>query len=77
MSEMTETVQGVLGKLIGLLPQSPFADFFATFEEIPYIEYINWFIPVGKMLTLGSIWLSAVGTFYLLSIVLRWIKAIE
>lgn len=77
MSEMLDLVQGVLSKLIALLPQSPFKDFFTTVDKIPYIEYINWFIPIGKMLTLGSAWLSAVGTFYLLSVVLRWVRAIE
>lgn len=68
----------VLGSIaIALLPASPFTYFINAIEELPYLSYINWFVPISTLLAIGQAWLSAITVYYLLSIILRFIKAIE
>lgn len=74
---LNEVVNGLLELAISLLPLSPFEKYINSLSNIPYIQYINWFIPVGIFVDIGLAWLGAIGTFYLLMVVLRWIKAIE
>lgn len=74
---LNEVVNGLLEAVLSLLPLSPFEKYIDSLASIPYIPYINWFIPVGVFVEIGLTWLGAIGTFYLLMIVLRWVKAIE
>lgn len=63
--------------IVRLLPTSPVQKFLSMFEDIPYLSYLNWFIPVSSILVVMEVWLSAIALFYLYSIILRWIKAIS
>lgn len=61
-----------------LLPLSPFRGLVNYVQGIDeQLGWLNWFVPVGGMLGILGAWLIAVGGFYALSIVLRWIKAIS
>ena len=62
--------------LCSLLHSSPFHQYIANFSNMNYIKYLNWFIPVGDIVTVGFAWLFAIGIFYLYSIVMRWVKMI-
>lgn len=62
--------------LIQLLPRSPFADWIDSFQVEQFVGILNWFVPVGQMVSVFSLWLVAVGLFYLYSILMRWIKMI-
>ena len=53
--------------LIAVLPASPFTNIVDAMGATPYLGYLNWFIPVGKCLTVMTLWLSAVTIYY-------WIK---
>ena len=46
-------------------------------EQLPYLGYLNWVIPVSQMLTIGTAWLVAIGLYYLYSVIARWIKLIQ
>lgn len=63
-------------KLLQLLPLSPFTKFIEQFRSLPYLGYLNWFFPVGDCLVVMAAWLTAVGVFYLYSIIMRWLKVI-
>lgn len=63
--------------VLGALPTSPFQAFINACGDLPYLGWLNWFVPVGQMVAVGEAWLVAVGLFYLYSIVLRWIRAIS
>lgn len=66
---------GGIGSLIFMiLPTSPFKNL--NFE-IPYLQEINWIIPFNFMVNITAIWLVAIGVYYSVMIILRWIKAIE
>lgn len=63
--------------LQNVLPLSPFTSFLDRFKDLPFLGYLNWFIPVGDILKVLIAWLSAIALFYVYSVVLRWIKAIS
>lgn len=78
---MIDSVLDVISKflswVIHLLPTSPFTAFIDSLGDIPYLGWFNWFVPVGSMIAVGEAWLVAIGLFYLYSVVLRWVKAID
>lgn len=63
--------------LLALLPQSPFASFLEAMEKWEFLEVLNWIVPIGTFISIGTAWLTAIGVYYAWSVVLRWIKAIE
>lgn len=69
-------IQTLVSTISSVLPHSPFIDFINNLE-IPYLEYVNWVVPIGTFMKIGAVWLVSIGLFYAYSIVLRWIKAIE
>lgn len=70
-------VEEFLAVVQRVLPTSPFQPYISELEELPYLNYLNWFIPVGTILNICAAWLVSVGLFYMYSIILRWIRAID
>lgn len=62
--------------LKSVLPHSPFKDFLADFADIPYLGYLNWFVPVKGILVVMGAWLGVISLFHLYSIVMRWLKVL-
>lgn len=73
---MTQLINKFGDFLISVLPVSPFQKFLAQVSGLPYLGYLNWFIPVGTFIKIGEAWLGAIALFYLYSIVMRWVKMI-
>ena len=46
-------------------------------QDLPYLGYLNYFLPISQIIAIGEAWLVAIGLFYAYQIILRWIKAIE
>ncbi len=74
--QMINLATRMLNLVIGLLPQSPFADWIDSFVVPEWLGWLNWFFPVGNCLAIMAVWLVAIGLYYLYSIVLRWVKVI-
>lgn len=72
-----EIVTKFLDWVLKLLPTSPFSAYIDALENIPFLGYLNYFLPISTFIAIGEAWLVAVGLFYLYSIILRWIRAIE
>ena len=62
--------------IVSVLPHSPIQPFLAQFKDLPYLGYLNWFMPISSILTVCEVWLACIAIFYLYSIILRWVKAI-
>lgn len=71
-----EILNTALNYIFAFLPESPFRSMLDDMESISFLPYINYFIPIGKLLAMTSIWLGAIVVFYVYQIILRWIKAI-
>lgn len=65
------------GFLESVLPVSPFAKYIDAFSSLPFLGYLNWFIPVKECLIIFATYLAAVALYYLYSIILRWLRAIS
>ena len=77
LSSMSELLTKFLDWVLALLPHSPFQSFIKACGDLPALGWLNWFVPVGQIIAIGEAWLVAIGLFYLYSIILRWIRAIE
>ncbi len=74
---MKEIVQHFGDWLLGLLPLSPFDSIRNYLDPIqPYLKYLNWFVPIPWILGVLGAWLGVIASFYLYSIIMRWIKMI-
>ena len=62
--------------LVNVLPVSPFRGYIDNISELPYLPWLNWFLPIRAILIIFTSWLSAVALFYLYSIIMRWVKVI-
>lgn len=62
------------------LPISPVQRWLVNWDGIAviqgYLKYINWFIPVSTLLNIMAIWLAAIGVFYAVMAILRWVKIV-
>lgn len=66
-----------LSYVISRLPESPFRAFIGGIQSIPYLDVLNWFIPVSEMIAVLQAWLLAITGYYIISLIARWIKVIE
>ncbi len=73
---MKEMFDKFLDLLLKLFPVSPFAPYIASLGDVPYLGYINWFIPVGTFVKIGTAWLGAIAVYYLYMVIARWVKLI-
>lgn len=79
---MIEFINQLFGKfgntLITLLPASPFHGFLSTISlNQQYVRYLNWFIPVGTIVTILNAWLLAIAAFYIYKAIAHWIGVIS
>lgn len=64
-------------KIIDFLPGSPIV-YLETIPEVEkYLGMLNWFIPIYTMISLTEAWLLCVLLYYVVQVILRWIKVIE
>ena len=58
MADMQALLNAFLDMLMSVFPTSPFASTIDELEQLPYLGYLNWVIPVSQMLTIGTAWLD-------------------
>lgn len=67
---------GMIGKVVDLLPDSPF-----NFDIPDYVRdivgYINYFFPINAFVKILAAWTACILVWYVASLLMRWIKAIE
>ena len=50
----------ILSVVLALLPSSPFVGFVNLMNRVPFLQYVNWFIPIGEIIAVAELWLVAV-----------------
>lgn len=62
------------------LPVSPFQRWIAGWDGFSvirqYLGYINYFVPVSTIIDIMSVWLVAIGIFYAVMAILRYIRIV-
>lgn len=71
---MKEILDKLLHVVVALFPTSPFLPVIQDIGALPYLGYINWVVPVGECIVVGTLWLAAIAAYYLYMVVARWIK---
>lgn len=71
---MQEMLDKLLAVVISLFPLSPFLPVIQDLGALPFLGYLNWFVPVGDMLKIGVLWVAAIAAYYGWMVVARWIK---
>lgn len=61
----------IISAVISVLPQSPFANYDWGSFDVTGLHWLNWFVPVGQMLTLLTAWAAAVASYYVVMAILR------
>lgn len=75
---IADKIVGWLTDLINLLPPDPFINIHLMPAKLTeFLGYANYFLPVNWIISALTLWLFAVGGYYLITIALRWIKAIK
>ncbi len=77
LAYMKELLDKFLSLVLSLFPLSPFLPVIKELSSLPYLGYINWFIPVGDFIKIGTLWITAIGVYYAWSVVARWIKLLS
>lgn len=73
---LLDAVVVVLNFVAGIFPSSPFTIIeHSGFGDL--LAQINYFIPVYEFISIMEAWLVAVGLFYAVSTLARWVKTIE
>lgn len=62
--------------LMSFLPNSPFAPWVEQIQSVPFLRYLNWFVPVGQIAVLLSGWLTVIAVFYVYQAIMRYIHLI-
>lgn len=73
LRNLVEALKG----LWNLLPRSPFTEYISYLASVPYLGYINWFIPMGAIIKITAAWCGAILGFYTWSWALRLIKVMR
>lgn len=71
-----QAIENALEWLVNLLPDSPFKLLDSTPIQ-PYLKWINWVIPFDFIIDTLALWLVAVAGYYVWSVVLRFINAVD
>lgn len=71
---MKKMLDKLLHAVLSLFPVSPFAPLIREIADIPYLGVLNWFLPVSEMVSVGTLWLIAIGVYYAWMVVARWVK---
>ncbi len=77
MLDMKNLLDKFLQAVLSLFPLSPFQEVIRELGSLPYLGYINWFVPIGDFVKIGTVWLAAIAAYYAWSIIARWIKLIS
>ena len=54
----------IISLVLSLLPASPFVGFSSLVNNIPYLSFVNWFLPISEMIAILESWLVVVSVYY-------------
>lgn len=77
LAYMKELLDKFLALLLSLFPLSPFTSVIEELSALPYLGYINWFVPIGDFIKIGTLWITAIGAYYAWSVIARWVKLLS
>ena len=67
----------VLTLVLSLLPGSPFTGFGSLVSQIPYLSYLNWFLPIPEIIVIMESWLAVVSVYYTILFALNYVGLLK
>ena len=77
LAKIISFLNEVISMAVAFLPDSPIKPFISQLSAVPYLGYLNYFVPVGTFLAILQAWTAAIALYYIVMAALRWAKAIE
>lgn len=77
LNSIVSLFNSIYVSVIDVLPRSPLTNFINALGEIPFLQELNWFIPVGEIIAVSEVWLSAIAVYYLYSAMMRFSRLIK
>lgn len=74
---LKDSFQDIASGIIEALPKSPIVYLSSSPEVKRVMGYVNFFIPIYTMIGLVEAWLTAIVIYYVVSVILRWLKVVE
>lgn len=74
---MSGVFKDLANSFLDLLPTSPIVFLSSNSTISKYLSWVNWFIPVYTWIAILENWLVAIGIYYVVQVVLRWLKIID
>lgn len=73
LSVITGLFNKIYQSIINFLPGSPFQALIPAFS-LPYLSYLNWFLPITEMLAVFEAYLAVLAVLYLYKALMKFIK---
>lgn len=67
----------IVDSVLNMLPKSPIVYCTKNKTISEYLGYVNYFIPVYLWISILEAWLTAIVIYFVVQVILRWIKVIE
>lgn len=67
----------LLSVVLALLPESPFVGFSSLVSNIPFLAWVNWFLPISEMLVIFESLLVAVAIYYGILYLLNYVGVLK
>lgn len=67
----------VLSFVLALLPESPFVGFNGLIQQVPFLSWLNWFLPISEMLVIFESLLVVIGVFYGILYLLNYVGVLK
>lgn len=67
----------ILMAVVSLLPSSPFVGFSTLVSQLPYLSYLNWFVPIPEIIVIMESWLVIVAVFYTILFALNYVGILK
>lgn len=62
----------VIAVILTLLPASPLTGFSYLVTNLPYLSFVNWFLPITEMIVILETWLLVVSVYYTLLFLINY-----
>lgn len=77
IAKILQIFENIFQFCLSILPTSPFRSYIDKFVDIPFIGYLNFFVPISDFVLILTTWGTAVAIFYSVSLVLRFVRSIS
>lgn len=74
---LIDSLVNLLNLILSFLPISPFKSVYNLTLDNTLLSNLAWIVPFPQIIGMLQAWTTAIGIYYLYSIVLRWIKAVS